>query len=110
MERSTAEAPGQLAQAIARVSVPPSPRRHICFVAWATRDLDHLSSCLRQVPPPCQPSALGGIFSNDDGDDDDGDGDYDDDCDGDDDDDDEKGQEEEEEEGRHMFRFSCQPC
>ena len=68
-----------------------------------------ISSCLRQVPPPCQPSALGGIFSNDDGDDDDGDGDDDDDCDGDDDDDDEEGEEEEEEEGCHMWRFSFLP-
>ena len=28
-----------------------------------------VSSCLRQVPPPCQPSTLGGDCSNDDGDD-----------------------------------------
>ena len=47
----------------------------------------HLSSCLRQVPPPCQTSALGGDSSNDDGDND-GDGDDDDDHDDDDDDDD----------------------
>ena len=60
-----------------------------------------ISSCLRQVPPPCQPSALGGNSSNDDGDDDDGDGD-DDDCDGDDGDDDEEGEGQEEEEDENI--------
>ena len=56
----------------------------------------------RQVPPPCQPSTLGGDCLNDDGDDDGG-GDDDDDCDGDDDDDD---GEEEEEEGCHVWHFA----
>ena len=57
-----------------------------------------ISSCLRQVPPACQPCTLGGDCSNDDGDDDGGGGDDDDDYDGDDDDDDE----DEEEEGCRM--------
>ena len=62
-----------------------------------------VSSCLRQVPPPCQPSVLGGDSWNDDGGD--GDGDDDDDCDGDDDDDDEEGDEEEEEEEEEGCRM-----
>ena len=53
-----------------------------------------ISSCLRQVPPPCQPSTLGDDCSNDGGDDDIG---GDDNYDGDDDDDDV------EEEGFHMW-------
>ena len=60
-----------------------------------------MCSCLRQVPPPCQPRAFGRDSSNDDGDDD-GDGDDDKDCDGD--DDDEEG--EEEEQGCHLRCFS----
>ena len=55
-----------------------------------------LSSCLRQVPPPCELSALGDDCSNDDDDDDDEDDDNDDD----DIDDEEEG--DEESEGCHM--------
>ena len=54
-----------------------------------------LSSCLRQVPPPCQPSTLGGDCSNH--------------GDGDDDDDDQEEEEEDEEEGCHMWRVSFLP-
>ena len=50
----------------------------------------YISSCLRQVPPPCQPSTLDGDCSNDDGDADGGDDDG----------------EEEGEEACHMWRFS----
>ena len=32
-----------------------------------TRDSGLLSTCMRQVPPPCQPSPLGGGYSNDGG-------------------------------------------
>ncbi len=70
------------------------------------RGVHEISSCLRRVPPPCQPCALDGDSSIHDGDDDDGAGDDDDDCDGDDDDDD---GEEEEEEACHTWRFSLLP-
>ena len=82
-----------------------------------------ISSCLRQVPPPSQPSVVGGDSSkydsyddggvddadDDDDDDDDYDDGYDDDCDGDGDEEGEAEEEAEEEEGCHMWRVSFLP-
>ena len=56
-----------------------------------------LSSCLRQVPPPCEPNTLGGDRSNEDGDDDGGG-----DAGGGGNDDGDNEEEEEEEEGCHV--------